>query len=37
MGAFAMAIATPTRVGDHKSLEAEGALVEEDLKWKWLR
>ena len=29
--------ATPTCMGDHKSLEAGGVLVEEELKWKWLR
>ena len=29
--------ATPTRMGDHESLEAGGALVEEEFKWKWLR
>ena len=29
--------ATPTCMGDHESLEAGGALVEEELKWKWLR
>ena len=28
---------TPTCMGDHKSLEAGGALVEEEFKWKWLR
>ena len=37
MGAFALAFATPTRVGDHESLQAGGALVEEELKWMWLR
>ena len=26
-----------TCMGNHKSLEAGGALVEEELKWKWLR
>ena len=36
-GAFASAFATPMRMGDHVSLEAGGALVEEELKWKWLR
>ena len=24
-------------MGDHESLEAGGVLVEEELKWKWLR
>ena len=28
--------ATPTCMGDHKSLEAGGALMEEELKQKWL-
>ena len=37
MGAFASAFATPTCMGDHKSLEAGGTLVEEELKWTWLR
>ena len=37
IGAFASALAVPTCMGDHKSLEAGGALVEEELKWKWLR
>ena len=40
IGAFASAFATPTRMGDHlklESLEAGGALVEEELKWRWLR
>ena len=37
MGAFALALATPTHMGDKKSLEAGGALVEEELKWRWLR
>ena len=36
MGAFASAFATPTCMEDHESLEAGGALVEEELKWKWL-
>ena len=30
MGAFASASATPTRMGDHESLEAGGARVEEE-------
>ena len=29
--------ATPTCMGNHESLEAGGVLVEEELKWKWLR
>ena len=29
--------ATPVCMGDHKFLEAGGALVEEELKRKWLR
>ena len=29
--------ATPTCMKDHESLEAGGALVEEELKWKWRR
>ena len=37
VGAWALAFATPTRMGDHESLEAEGLLVEEELKSKWLR
>ena len=37
MDAFALAFATPTRMEDHRALEAGGALVEEELKWKWLR
>ena len=37
MGVFALAFTTPTHMGDHKSLEAGGALVEEELKWMWLR
>ena len=36
MGASACS-ATPTCMGDHKSLEAGGVLVEEEWKWKWLR
>ena len=28
--------ATPTCMGDHESLEAEGALVELEWKWMWL-
>ena len=31
MGAFASAFATPTRIGDHESLEARGGGVEEDF------
>ena len=37
MGAFASAVATPTCMGDHESPEAGEALVEEELKWRWLR
>ena len=37
MGAFASAFATPTRMGDHESLEAGGALVEGEMKWMSLR
>ena len=37
MRAFASAFATPTRMGDHESLDPGGALVEEELKWRWLR
>ena len=29
--------ATPMCMGDHESLEAGGLLVEEELRWKWLR
>ena len=29
--------ATPTCMAGHESLEAGGTLVEEELKWKWLR
>ena len=29
--------ATPMCMGDHESLETGGVLVEEELKWKWLR
>ena len=36
-GCICFGSATPTCMGDHKSLEAGGALVEEELKWKWLR
>ena len=28
---------TSACMGNHESLEAGGALVEEELKWKWLR
>ena len=37
MGAFAMAFAAPTCMGDQESLEAGGALVEEELKWRYQR
>ena len=33
MGTFASAFATPTCMGDHESLEAEGARV--DQEWTW--
>ena len=36
-GRICFGSATPTCMGDHESLEAGGALVEEGLKWKWLR
>ena len=32
-----LAFATPTRMGDHRSLEAGGALVKVKWKWIWLR
>ena len=37
MGAHASAVVRPTCLGDHESLEAGEALVEEQLKLKWLR
>ena len=37
MGAFASVFATPTRMGDHESLGASEARVEEELNWRWLR
>ena len=37
MGAFVSAFATPVPMGDHESLEAGGALVEEELTWRWLK
>ena len=37
MGAFALAFATRRCMGDHKSLEAGGALMEVKWKWMWLR
>ena len=37
MGAFASAFATATCMGDHESIEAVEALVEEELNWRWLR
>ena len=36
-GRICFGSATPTCMGDHESLEAGGVLVEEVLKWKWLR
>ena len=36
-GRICFGSATPTCMGDHESLEDGGALVEEELKWKWLR
>ena len=37
MGAFASAFATLTRMGNPESLQAGGVLVEDELKWRWLR
>ena len=37
MHAFASTFATPTGMGDQESHEAEEALVQEELKWRWLR
>ena len=37
MGAFASVFATPTRMGDQESLEAGGALAEQELKRRRLR
>ena len=37
MGAFASAFATPTCMEDHEYFEVGEALVEEELRWKWLR
>ena len=37
MGAFASAFATPSRMGDHESLEAGGGLVEEEWMWRYQR
>ena len=36
-GRICFGSATLTCMGDNESLEAGGVLVEEDLKWKWLR
>ena len=36
MAVFAPPFATRTRMGDHESLDTGEALVEEELKWKWL-
>ena len=36
-GRICFGSATPTCIGDHKSLEAGGALLEEELKWNWPR
>ena len=36
-GRICFGSATPTCMGDHKSLEGRGALLEEELNWKWLR
>ena len=36
-GRICFGSATPACMGDHQSLEAGGVLVEEELKWKWLR
>ena len=35
MGAFALAFVTYACMGYHKSLEAWGALVDDELKWRW--
>ena len=37
MDTFASEFTSPTRMGDHKYLEAGKALAEKDLKWKWVR
>ena len=36
-GRICFGSATPTCMGDYEYLEAGGVLVEEELKWKWLR
>ena len=36
-GRICFGSATPTCMGDQESLEAGGAPVQEELKWKWLR
>ena len=36
-GRICFGSATPMCMADHEYLEAGGALVEEELKWKWLR
>ena len=36
-GRICFSSATPTGMGDHKSLEAGGALVKVKWKWMWLR
>ena len=36
-GRICFGSATPECMGDHESLEAGGAPVEEELNWKWLR
>ena len=36
-GRICFGSAKPMCMGDHESLEAGGVLVEEGLKWKWLR
>ena len=36
-GRMCFGSARPTCMGDQESLEAGGVLVEEELKWKWLR
>ena len=37
IGRICFGSAMPTCMGDHKSLEAGGALVEVKWKWMWLR
>ena len=37
IGRICFSSAKPTCMGDHKSLEVGGALVEVKCKWMWLR